>query len=165
MAEEAPFKAREDKEAEGSLIKTYVLERFIARFIDILIMGAFFAFPTVVGPLAGATYILIADGLKGGSIGKRIIGLKVVSLEDPATQCDFKQSIIRNSVFALLIVIYYIIGWIPYLGKVLVFLSWLAVLGMDMILIYTNDLGERFGDRIAGTIVIKVEKEHPRDLP
>jgi len=158
MAEETPFKAHEGKETEGPLIKTYVLERFISKFIDILIMGAFFAFPTAVGPLAGTTYILISDGLQGGSIGKRIIGLKAVSLDDPTMQCDFKQSIIRNSVFALLIVIYYILGWIPYMGKVLVFLSWVAVLGMEMVLIYTDDLGERFGDRIAGTIVIKGKK-------
>ena len=155
MAEEIPLKEPHEQRTEGPLIKTEILERFIAKFIDFLIMGALFAFPTIIGVLAGATYILISDGLKGGSIGKRIIGLKAVSLAEPTEPADFKQSILRNAEFGVLIAIYFILGWIPYLGIVIVFLSWAAVLGIEMALIYSDELGERFGDRIAGTIVIK----------
>lgn len=146
------------------LPKADFLERFIAKFIDFLIVGAFFAFPSAVGPLAGTTYILISDGLKEGqSIGKRIIGLRAVSTRDAAAPCDFKQSIIRNSLFAVLILWYYLVGWIPYIGKALTVLLWAAAVGIESALIYIDERGARFGDRIAGTQVVhgKVTKKVP----
>lgn len=151
MAEDSSFKGSEMNE---DLQKADILERFLAKLIDMLIVGALFAFPTFVGVLAGATYILISDGLNGGvSLGKRVIGLKVISLEK-AAPCDFKSSIVRNSVFGVLILVYLLIGWIPYIGKLLTFLLWTAVAAVEMILIYTDDIGARFGDRIAGTMVV-----------
>src|SRR3972149_11998384 len=92
--------------------KADVLERFLAKFIDFLVMGAFFAFPTFIGPLAGITYILISDGLKGGqSLGKRVGGLKPVSAETREA-CDSRRSIIRNSPFGLPVVFLFIAGWV-----------------------------------------------------
>lgn len=158
MTAESPMETGVLREPGASVLKSDILERLIAKFIDFLVMGAFFAFPTAVGPLAGTTYILISDGLRGGSLGKRLIGLKAVSLADPAEETDFKQSIIRNSVFGVLVAIYFLLGWIPYLGKILIFVSWAAVVGIEVALIYTDELGQRFGDRIAGTIVIKAGK-------
>lgn len=135
-----------------------ILERFLAKLIDFLIAGAFFAFPSVVGPLAGVTYILISDGLKGGgSLGKRIIGLRVVILADGGTPCDFKTSIIRNSVFGAALASFILIGWIPYLGKLLAFVLLAATVVAEAILIYTDDSGSRFGDRIAGTMVVNTK--------
>ncbi|MBI5642600.1 MAG: RDD family protein [Deltaproteobacteria bacterium] len=158
MTAESPMETGVLQGPGASVLKSDILERLIAKFIDFLVMGAFFAFPTAVGPLAGTTYILISDGLRGGSLGKRLIGLKAVSLADPAEETDFKQSIIRNSVFGVLVAIYFLLGWIPYLGKILIFVSWAAVVGIEVALIYTDELGQRFGDRIAGTIVIKAGK-------
>lgn len=153
MTETVPYKAV-DEEQTPALRKAPVLDRFIAKLIDLLIMGAFFAFPTAIGPLAGTTYILISDGLKHGqSLGKRLIGLQAVSISTRQA-CDFKQSIIRNAVFGLLIGVYFILGWIPYVGKVLVFLAWAAVTAIEMILVYADENGARFGDRIAGTMVV-----------
>lgn len=152
MAEESAFITSEPEE-EAGYPKADVLERFLARLIDFLVAGALFAFPTAVGPLASLTYILISDGLRVGSIGKRIIGLKVVSLRT-GQACDFKESIIRNSVFGGLIIVYIVIGWVPYIGKILAFLVWAAVIGGECLLIYTDDAGSRFGDRIAGTMVV-----------
>lgn len=132
-----------------------ILERFLAKLIDFLIAGAFFAFPSVVGPLAGVTYILISDGLKGGgSIGKRIIGLRVVMLVDGGAPCGFKTSIIRNSVFGAALASFILIGWIPYLGRLLAFILLAAAVIGETVLIYTDDSGSRFGDRIAGTAVV-----------
>ncbi|MDO8426081.1 MAG: RDD family protein [Deltaproteobacteria bacterium] len=153
MPDSVHYKATDEEQAPA-LQKAPVLDRFIAKFIDLLIMGAFFAFPTAVGPLAGTAYILISDGLKGGqSLGKKAIGLKTISI--PTGQpCDFKQSIIRNAVFGVLIAIYFLLGWIPYVGKAAVFLAWAAVTAIEMILVYADESGARFGDRIAGTAVI-----------
>lgn len=159
MSESFSFKVIEATERQGRLfIKADILERFLAKLIDMLIVGAFFAFPTMVGPLAGVTYILISDGLKGGqSLGKRIIGLKAVSAENPGAPADFKTSVLRNAVFGLLIGFWFAVGWIPYLGKVIVAVVWAAVVGVEMMLIYTDDAGARFGDRIAGSLVVSAK--------
>ncbi len=142
---------------EEDLTKADILERFLAKLIDFLIAGALFAFPTVVGPLAGLTYILISDGLKGGqSIGKRIIGLRVRAGADRV--CDFKKSIIRNADFGAMLLWYMLIGWIPYVGKLFTAVAWLAIIVTELLLIYTADDGSRFGDRIAGTAVVPAEE-------
>src|SRR3989304_544981 len=131
--------------------KADVLERFLAKFIDFVVMGAFFAFPTFIGPLAGITYILISDGLKGGQgLGKRVVGLKAVSAETREA-CDFRRSIIRNSPFGLLMVFWFIVGWIPYLGKALFLAATLLVIGFEMVLVYTDERGAGAGARVAGT--------------
>lgn len=159
MTEGFSFKVMEALSVEGRLFtKADILERFLAKLIDMLIVGALCAFPSAVGPVAGATYILISDGLKGGqSIGKRIIGLRVISVENPETPGDFKASILRNAVFGLLIGLWFAIGWIPYIGKAIVVVCWAAVVAVEMILIYTDDTGSRFGDRIAGSLVVSTK--------
>ena len=105
------------------------------------------------GPISAALYILISDGLSGGhSIGKRLVGLRVVEAEDERTLCDLKNSIIRNSIFAALIAFYLAMRLLPYFGMVLASLAWIALIAVEMLLIY-ND-GQRLGDRMAGTKVL-----------
>jgi uncharacterized RDD family membrane protein YckC len=73
-------------------------------------------------------YTLLADGLEGGqSWGKRMVGIRVVSMQTGAP-CSFGQSFIRN----LLLMI---------LGPI----DWLFIFG---------DRHQRLGDKAAGTIVI-----------
>lgn len=136
--------------------KAQYLERFIAKFIDFLVMGALFLIPGAVGPLAGTTYILISDGLGGQSLGKRIAGLKVVTIDD-GRPCDFKKSIIRNSPFAVFVLFSYLVGWIPYLGAILKAAAFLAIFGIEIALVFTDEHGARFGDRIAETLVVPRE--------
>jgi uncharacterized RDD family membrane protein YckC len=151
MSEGTTYNGRPEAEAFS---KAPYLERFLAKFIDFLAVGALFAIPGFVGPLAGTTYLLISDGLKGGqSLGKRIIGLKTVTL-DTGAPCDFRKSIARNSPFAVLIVFCFLICWIPYLGKILAAAAFLAVFAIEIALIYTDGMGARFGDRIARTVVV-----------
>ncbi len=138
--------------------KAEVLERFLAKFIDFLIAGTLFFLPLPVGPLAAITYILIADGLKGGhSPGKRVIGLKIVSLAREGGPCDFRESIMRNVPFGLLVLAYIIIGWIPYVGPFSVLLISVAVFAYEGMLVYNDEKGIRFGDRLAETMVIGVD--------
>ncbi|MEE9614498.1 MAG: RDD family protein [Thermodesulfobacteriota bacterium] len=146
--------------------KADLVDRFLAKFIDFLVAGALFVFPSFVGPLAGVTYILICDGLRGGgagrgggSFGKRIVGLRVVSLVREGRSCDFKESIIRNSVFAAFVAAYILLGWIPYIGKLLAFLAGMAIVATEMALVYSDDKGIRFGDSIADTMVVGPEGE------
>lgn len=148
---------------ESGLARPELLERFIAKFIDALIVGALFAFPSFVGVLAGATYILISDGLfNGSSVGKRIIGLKVVTRDDGIEPCDFRRSIVRNAEFGILILLYIIIGWIPYAGKFIVGVAALAVAVVETGVIITDEAsGARIGDRIADTTVVADKPPKP----
>lgn len=143
-----------------SLPRTELLERLLAKFIDFLFVGALFTFPSFIGPVAAITYIVISDGLKGGqSIGKRIIGLRVISISGASLPCDFKQSIMRNGIFGLLILLYFVIGPIPYIGKLIVALAWVAVVGAEIMMIYSDPAGARFCDRFAGTLVVSARAD------
>ncbi|MBI5886326.1 MAG: hypothetical protein HZB85_07070 [Deltaproteobacteria bacterium] len=114
---------------EAGLVRAELLERFIAKLIDALIVGAFFAFPSFVGVLAGALYILISG--------------------------DIRRSIARNAEFGVLILIYVILGWVPYIGKLLVGLAAIALTVVEVGGIITDEAGgARLGDRVAGTMVV-----------
>lgn len=76
--------------------KAQVLNRGIAKLIDLLIVAAAGQIFVPVGFFGGMAYILIADGFAGGrSIGKRLIGLQTV-LPDRREAIGFRESIIRN---------------------------------------------------------------------
>ena len=86
--------------------------------IVLIVLACIFAF----------LYTLLADGLEGGqSYGKRMVGIRVVSMETGAP-CSFGQSFVRN----LLLVI---------LGPI----DWIFIFG---------ERRQRLGDKVAGTIVI-----------
>ncbi|MFO0767300.1 MAG: hypothetical protein U0231_11035 [Nitrospiraceae bacterium] len=85
----------------GVYPKAQILNRFIAKVIDLLIVAAADRVVPPVGFLAGLAYILVADGFAGGrSLGKRLIGLQTVV---PRTRdaAGFKESIIRISCLVL----------------------------------------------------------------
>ncbi len=137
-------------------VKADVLERYVAKLIDFIIAGAFYGLLNIVGPLAAILYILIADGLGDGrSLGKRITGLRVVSLEREGGACDFRESVLRNAEFAIIVVAYLVVGWIPYIGKFFVVVGGAAVLFTEAMIVYNDENGIRFGDRVARTMVVK----------
>ena len=117
-------------------------QRLAAQFLDGLVAGApalaafllMFLVPRagfavlLAAALFGAIYTLLADGLEGGqSIGKRMLGLRVVSMTTGAP-CTFGQSFLRN----LLLMI---------LGPI----DWIFIFG---------ERHQRLGDKAAGTIVV-----------
>lgn len=130
----------------GVYPRAHVLNRFIAKFLDVIIAAAASRLIPPVGWLAGLAYVLIADGFSGGrSIGKRLIGLQTVI---PRThECSgFRESIIRNLPLALA----YLLFPIPYLGWALA----LAITAFEGLLIVGNDQGLRLGDEMAHTQVL-----------
>jgi uncharacterized RDD family membrane protein YckC len=99
----------------AAFLLTFVLNR---AGIVLIVITCLFAF----------LYTLLADGLEGGqSWGKRMVGIRVVSMQTGAP-CSFGQSFIRN----LLLMI---------LGPI----DWIFIFG---------DRRQRLGDKAAGTIVI-----------
>lgn len=139
----------EGKEANDTSItypKADIVNRIIAKFIDILIVAALSKLLPPVGFFASVTYILIADGFpKGGSIGKRLIGLKIiVPMINHA--CSFRGSIIRNFPLAIA----YLLFFIPYVGWIFTFI----ILVLEGLLLVGNEKGLRIGDELAKTQVL-----------
>jgi uncharacterized RDD family membrane protein YckC len=74
------------------------------------------------------TYVLFSDGLAGGqSLGKRWVGIRVISAETGAP-CTYRQSFVRNILLS-------------FLGPI----DWFFIFG---------ERRQRLGDKAAGTIVI-----------
>lgn len=126
--------------------KAHVLNRFIAKLIDLFIVVAAGEIAPPVGFLSGLAYILIADGFADGkSIGKRLVGLQTMRLGGRDT-AGFRESIIRNLPLGIAQIAYAVpyIGWLVSLG----------ILAFESFLIIGNEQGRRLGDEIARTHVL-----------
>ena len=135
-----------DSIGAGIYPKAQILNRGIAKLIDLFIVSAVGQMLVPVGFLGGLAYILIADGFAGGrSIGKRLIGLQTV-LPDRRTAAGFRESIIRNLPFAVAQLAFAI----PYVG----WLVSVAIIVFEAVLILGNEQGRRLGDEMAGTQVL-----------
>jgi uncharacterized RDD family membrane protein YckC len=145
-----PNISRETEPPAEAMAKANVLHRFIAKFIDLLIVTAIYEIPLRVSFIAALAYLLLADGFGGGrSPGKRLIGLLVV-LPRHRRVCSFRESIIRNFPLALA----YLLFFVPLIG-------WLAtalILAVEGLLVIGNSQGLRVGDEIAGTQVVDQNK-------
>ena len=130
----------------GLYPKAQVLNRGIAKLIDLFIVAAAGQVIVPVGFLAGLAYILIADGFAGGrSIGKRLIGLQTV-LPDRREAAGFRESIIRN----LPVAVAHLAFAVPYVGWIVS----VAIMAFEAVLILGNEQGRRLGDEVAGTQVL-----------
>ena len=109
--------------------------RVYAWLIDALIVLGIGALLHLLGWIAMAAYWLCRDGLfEGQSIGKRLMGLKVV-VQPGATRCTFKASMIRN-----------VLWIIPFIN---------LFMGLSSLYYLFNDAaGRHWGDRLADTRVV-----------
>lgn len=138
--------ASEERSDQNELLKADILYRVIARAIDFIIIGILFELIPKIGYFAGLIYLLIGDGLfEGRSIGKRLIKLKTVFVKTGGP-CSFRESIIRNSTFA----VGYLLMSIPLIG----FIFPLVVIVFEVLLIIGSEKGMRLGDELANTQVI-----------
>ncbi len=137
--------------------KADLITRFLAALIDGMVVGILTLVP-LVGLLAAAVYMLTKDGIvyeltknqefEGRSIGKRILGLKVVRLDN--MEMDISTSARRNLTLGLgsLIALVPIIGWI--LGVIIG-----AIMNIvEMLFVLMDSEGRRLGDKWAGTQVV-----------
>jgi len=152
-AGETPEGVPKDEGAEGfgsrlpraAADKADILNRAIARLIDVLIALLLARFPGFAGFTLGLVYLGVADGLfDGASVGKRIIGLRVVRSQG-GPMVSFRESILRNSTMCVL----YAALWIPIIGWVVA----LAGGGFEFLLMLGSPEGKRLGDEIASTVV------------
>ncbi len=127
--------------------------RVFAKFIDLMVVlflgmllrgGA--------GSILGFVYSLVADGLpfkkmKGQSIGKKIMGLQVIS--EDGVKSDLKASIIRNIPIGFVTFLMII----PFWGWILGFLVGIPLWLIEISLIARADRRQRLGDVMAETVV------------
>ena len=122
--------------------------RTVAGFIDLLIIIGLTRLPDVIGYLSASGYLLIRDGLfERQSVGKKLIGLRVIASDDPEFVVTFRESIIRN----VPLVIAYTLFLIPYAGWVL----GPAAFGIEYLTALGDERGMRIGDMLARTNVIQ----------
>lgn len=141
-----------------SYAKADPFRRFLSALIDGIIAGIP-GFIPVVGNLVGAAYTLTKDALvyeitkdaswKNRSIGKKLLGLEVVTLG--GGDLDLAGSAKRNITLAVgsLIAVVPLAGWVA--GGVLG-----GILGIiECVLVLVDPQGRRIGDRIANTQVVE----------
>ena len=140
--------------------KADLFKRFIAFLIDGVISSILIYVP-ILGGIVSTVYTLTKDVIayeitknpdfKNRSIGKRVMGLEVVTLE--GKEMDWALSIRRNLPLAIASVcsIVPIIGWI--IGAIIGFIISIA----EVILVITDNKGRRLGDRWADTQVVCVD--------
>jgi uncharacterized RDD family membrane protein YckC len=124
-----------------------LLLRTVAKILDFIIIAAAVEVIPKAGFFAGIAYLLIGDGFfDGRSLGKKLIGLRVVSA-DTNSPCTFRDSILRNSIFGIGFLFYKMLwfGWI--------FIVLISI--FEFIILLGSRDGMRFGDEIAKTIVIE----------
>ncbi len=150
---EGPGFGRASAETTPVCVKACILNRIIARFIDILFVLLLARLPGFIGFFAALTYIGIADGLMDGrSLGKRIIGLRVYRPEK-GRAADFRDSILRNSTIGFL----FVVSRVPYVGWAVA----AAGLGFELVLMIGSPEGRRLGDEIASTKVMEEAAARP----
>jgi len=125
-----------------------LLLRAAAKILDLILIAAVIEVIPRAGFFAGLAYLLLGDGLfDGRSLGKKLIRLKVVSI-DALEPCTFRESLLRNSTLGLGYLLWRLIPWI----------GWIAfpvIAAVEFIMILGNKEGRRLGDEIAGTAVIE----------
>lgn len=132
------------------------LDRVIAKTIDFIIVGALLEIIPVAGYFAGLVYLLISDGVnEGRSLGKWLIGLRVVLRGSPSVQCSLKESILRNFFFGVAYLIFGVLRMIPLIGWILSIAVFGVVVFFEWLIMFGSEDGGRFGDEIAKTMVIE----------
>jgi hypothetical protein len=163
MAQETEEKPEtvETKANADALTKADPVKRIIAFIID-AVASMIVGFIPLVGGIIGALYMLLRDALpieslEYKSIGKKLLKLSVIKTEAPTSKVDYAISAKRNWMFALGPIMLFFL-FIPIIGWIIDILLGIAVFILviiEIIKIFTDEKGLRWGDKMAGTMVIE----------
>ena len=139
--------------------------RGLARALDLLFALSIALASPKLGPIFGAIYLLIADGLVNGqSIGKRLFGVRAVVVPDrPGARgwpAGYRESALRNAPFALVALFY----GVPVLWIVLL-LAGIPIVVFESYMVWTDRLGLRIGDIFADTQVVDAKVMAKGEIP
>lgn len=148
---------------QHSQIKVSVINRVVAKMIDILIVVAVAAIlPYPLGPLLGFLYSLFGDGMSfgpfnGQSVGKKVMKLQVLNLirKEPAT---YRDSALRNAPVG--VATFFAI--IPIWGWLILGLIGIPLMVMEIYLMLSVETGHRLGDVMGDTEVIELKPATPK---
>lgn len=146
--------------------KADLFKRFLAALIDGIIASLLIYIP-VLGAIVSTVYLLTKDAVafeitkkadfKNRSIGKKIMGLEVVSLE--GKDIDWTISVKRN----LPIAIGSAFGIVPILGWIIGSIVGFALMVVEIVLTVTDNDGRRLGDKWANTQVAESQDLKEKD--
>jgi Predicted membrane protein/domain len=118
--------------------------RFVAILIDTIIIAIIAGILSIPfqSQLSGAVsllifllYFIVLEGAYGQTVGKMAVKIKVV--KEDGSKIDYADAVVRNVLRLIDLIPYFI----PYL--------------LGAILIWTSDMKQRLGDRVAHTVVVK----------
>jgi uncharacterized RDD family membrane protein YckC len=124
--------------------------RILAKLIDFLpmVIGCTIFYP--IGVIFSLIYLCIKDSLQQGqSLGKRIMGFRVISLDD-GTPCSLKQSFIRNLPFSIPL----FLALIPFIGQILSLIFIVPAILLELYYVWKIHSGHRLGDILADTTLM-----------
>ncbi len=131
----------EEQRRAGLLLRT------AAKIVDFILIAAVIEIIPRAGFFAGLTYLLLGDGFfDGRSVGKKLLKIQVVSA-GTGSPCTFRDSILRNSTFA----VGYVLWIVPFIGWIFI----LIISAVEFVLVLGSKDGMRLGDEIAKTAVIE----------
>ena len=139
---------------------TSVFNRLIAKAIDLLVVVAILflgkALWQPAGILAAALLCAFQDAMGDGqSVGKRIMGLRVVD-DRTGQACSYRLSAIRNVPFVLAVVF----GAIPWLWLFLLLIA-APLMALEFFALLSIESGIRLGDVLGNTLVVEYEDNIP----
>lgn len=144
-----------------SFVKAGILRRVCAGMIDLIllsviswavqIMTTFDIFAIVLAGL-----FLLKEGVGGESIGKSLMGLRVI--DEHGYHAIFFQGFIRNFMLSFPIIIFYMIFWgddfrLNMVGRIALLAVCIWFLIEGVMILFSKKEGRRIGDRMAGTYV------------
>jgi uncharacterized RDD family membrane protein YckC len=92
--------------------------------------------PFFIWLVVALAYYTVMEAQSGATLGKRLIGLKVVKADGGAA-LDWQASIVRNVLRLIDGLLFYLVG---------------------AIVVWTSDKKQRLGDKVAGTVVVRTLK-------
>ncbi|MBM3319571.1 MAG: RDD family protein [Candidatus Eisenbacteria bacterium] len=150
-----PHAGREEPPLDRRLVPADRAKRAGAFFIDWFI-GFLLGMIPAIGWLAGSAYMLLRDGFSSGILDRRSLGKKAMRIRPvvlAGSPVTFAISARRNVIFAVPLLLLVI----PVLGLVLAPAASIVILIIETGLVLTDRDGRRYGDRIAGTLVVESE--------
>jgi uncharacterized RDD family membrane protein YckC len=145
----------------GARDRFLVAQRVAAKLVDLLIvglMGVVIPIP-LIAPVAGFVYSILGDGLSswgfaGQSVGKRLMGLRVVR-QDSGRPIGVREALVRN----LPVGVATFFAIIPLWGWIICILVGVPLMLLEILLMLRMEGETRLGDIMAGTRVVTTDKK------
>ena len=100
------------KRVPNKRVCAFLIDVFIINLAYSVLTAVIAGVPDISFSLVSIAYLLVRDALiRGQSIGKYAVGLRVVDME--GQPCDIRRSVIRNLIFIVPVLIFGIVSLLP----------------------------------------------------